>query len=486
MFLNPILSTDTTSSAVEGTIFSGMIRFDKHLEPKPDLATRWKVSKDGKIWTFYLRRDVSWHDGKPFTAHDVKFTFDSILNPKVNTVRRSDYIIDGVPIKFGVVDRYTVQAILPKPFAPFLGNAAMSIIPKHLLEGKDINRADFNRKPIGTGPFTLSEWQVGNHVVVERNKNYYGKRPQLKKIIFKIIPDANARLVALEAGEIDSAGIPPKDYKRMWEVPGINIFEYETLVYTYLGFNQANPIFKDARVRRAFQYATDKDQLISLVLKGLGKKAYAPNAPVSWAYSDDVHKYEYNLEKAKNLLAEAGWKLNSRGIREKDGQKLEFLILLNQGNKERERAAIILQQQYKKIGAKVKIRVLEWSALLRIVNAPKDPKQFDTVIMGWSLGIDPDNYSIWHSSEYPRGFNFIKYQNPQVDKLLIAGRTEMNRAQRKNIYAKLYKELTKDAPYVFLWYPLSISALSQRVGGVDPNPGPAGVFLDIEDVFVIK
>ncbi|MBU0686976.1 MAG: peptide-binding protein [Candidatus Margulisbacteria bacterium] len=484
--LNPILSTDTTSSAVEGTIFSGMIRFNKHLEPEPDLATHWKVSKDGKVWTFYLKKNVFWQDGHPFTAADVKFTFDSILNPKVNTVRRSNYIIDGVPIKFRVVDKYTVQAILPKPYAPFIVHAAMSIIPKHLLAGKDINRAEFNRNPIGTGPFKLADWQVGNHVIVERNENYFGKKPCLKKIIYKIIPDENARLVALEAGEIDSAGVPPKDYKRMWTIPSVNIFEYDVLLYVYLGFNLANPIFRDVTVRQAFAHATNKDQLISLVLKGLGSRADVPNAPVSWAYADDVVKYKYDLKKANALLDQAGWKLNSDGIREKNGKKLAFTIIINQGNKEREKAAIILQQQYKKIGAKVKIRVLEWSALLRIVNAPKGPKNFDAVIMGWSLGLDPDGYIIWHSSQYPRGFNFIDYKNKKVDHWLEVGRTELNRKKRKATYAKIYQEIAKDVPYIFLWYPRAVSAISKRVGGLDPNPGPAGAFLDIEDVFVIK
>jgi peptide/nickel transport system substrate-binding protein len=484
--LNPVLSTDSASSAVEGVIFSGLVKFNKHLEPIPDLAERWQVSPDGKVWTFYLRKNAVWHDGTPFTAADVKFTFDTILNPKVNSVRRSDYIINGIPIKFFADGPYVFQARLPSPFAPFLGQMAMGILPRHLLAGQDVNRASFNRNPVGTGPFKLLEWQPGNHVIVQRHENYYGRRPRLKKIIYKIIPDENAMLVALEAGEIDMAGVPPKDYRRMWGVGRLNIFEYETLLYTYLGFNLENPIFAEVRVRAALAYATDKDQLIALVLKGLGAQASAPNAPVSWAYSNDVYKYEFNLAKANQLLEEADWKMQKDGFRYCKGKKLEFWILINQGNKEREKAAIILQQQYQKIGVQVKIRVLEWSALLRIVNAPKDPKDFDAVIMGWSLGIDPDSFSIWHSGEYPRGLNFIGYKNSTVDKLLEAGRTTLAKETRRTIYARLYKEITKDVPYVFLWYPTVVSAVSQRVGGLDPNPGPAGVFLEIEDVFVTQ
>src|SRR3989339_897334 len=204
--LNPILSTDTTSSAVEGTIFSGMTRINEKLEVIPDLAKSWQVSKDGKTWTFYLRQDVKWHDDKPFTAEDVFFPFNAILNPKVNSVRRSDYIIDGQPIIFKELNKYTVQAVLPKPFAPFLIHTGMGILPKHLLADKDINTAEFNRHPIGTGPFIFKEWVTGDHVTLLRNDNYYLGKPCLAQIIYKIIPDANASLVALEAGEVDEAG----------------------------------------------------------------------------------------------------------------------------------------------------------------------------------------------------------------------------------------------------------------------------------------
>ncbi|NQU18257.1 MAG: ABC transporter substrate-binding protein, partial [Candidatus Saganbacteria bacterium] len=213
--LNPILSTDTSSGSVEGPIFNGLTKINEKLEIIPDLAKSWQVSKDGKTWTFVLRDDVFWHDGKPFTASDVKFTFDAILNPKINSVRRSSYIIDGKPIKFKVIDKHTIQAILPKPFAPFLSRIGMGILPKHLLAGKDMNTADFNRKPVGTGPFKFAEWKTGHFVRLVRNNKYHGGKPKLAEIIYKVIPNENASLIALEAGEVDESGIPFKDYSRM-------------------------------------------------------------------------------------------------------------------------------------------------------------------------------------------------------------------------------------------------------------------------------
>lgn len=468
--LNPILSTDSVSAAVESAIFSGLITFNENLEPVPDLAKSWAVSSDGKVWTFKLRQDVKWHDGVPFTAADVIFTFNAILNPKVNSVRRSDYIIDGQPIVFSAPDKYTVMAKLPKSFAPFLIHAAMGIIPKHLLTGKDINTANFNQQPVGTGPFKFKEWQTGDHVLLVRNQDYYLGQPILKEILYKIIPDENSALVVLEAGEIDTTGIPAKDYSRMKSAKGIKVYQSEALLYTYLGFNLANPKFKDKRVRQALAYATDKKQLVGLILRGLGAPAYAPSAPISWAYSQAVPQFAYNPEKAKSLLKEAGVK------------SLEFTILVNQGNKEREKAAVILQQQYAKVGVKVNVRVLEWSAILKIVNANKDPKDFEAIIMGWSLGLDPDCYSIWHSSQYPRGFNFIRYQNGAVDRLIEEGRTTTNQEKRKEVYAKLWQLIAADQPYIFLWYPKEIVGVRDNIGGL-AKPGPAGLFLHLEKVY---
>ncbi|OGC29095.1 hypothetical protein A2311_03840 [candidate division WOR-1 bacterium RIFOXYB2_FULL_48_7] len=470
--LNPVLSTDTVSSAVEGVLFSGLVTVNEKLEMVPDLAKSWQVSKDGKIWTFYLRRNVKWHDGVPFSSADVKFTFDTILNPKVNSVRRSDYIIAGQPIKFLAVDKYTFRAILPQPFAPFLIHMGMGILPKHLLAGKDLNTADFNRRPVGTGPFKFLEWKTGDHITVVANANYYLGKPLLKSINYKIIPDENARLIAFEAGEIDAVDVPAKDYARMKAGEGALIVENDVLMYTYLGFNLANPKFGDRRVRQAIAQAINKQQIIGLVLRGLGLPANVPSAPASWAYAPGK-KLVFDPVRARQLLNEAGV------------EELEFTVLVNQGNKEREKAAVIIQQQLKKVGIKMNIRVLEWSAMLKIVNAPKDPRDFEAVLMGWSLGLDPDAYSIWHSSQYPRGFNFIKYTNKQVDKWLEQGRTTVDRRARKKIYAQIWTTLAWDQPYVYLWYPKGVSAISHRVGGL-AKPNPAGVFLHIEKVYIKK
>ncbi len=480
--INPILSSDTASSAVEGMIFSGLTKVNEKLEIIPDIAKRWTVSRDGRQYTFYLRDNVFWHDGIKLTSDDIKFTFDSILDPKVNSVRRGDFIIDGEPIRFLTDGPKIFKAVLPKPFAPFLGRIGMGILPKHVLYGKDINSSSFNQHPIGTGPFKFQEWVQSDHVTLVKNAKYYDGEPLLSKIVYKIIPDENSSLIALQAGEVDESGVPPKDYKRAKNNKKIDVYEYEILQYVFLGLNLANPLFQDINVRHALAYATNKDQLVNLIFRGLATPAYGPSSPVAWSYEKDVEKYNYDLAKAAALFEGAGWKLNKDGIREKDGKIFEFTILVNQGNKEREKAAVVIQWQYKKLGIKVNVRTMEWSAILRKITDPKLPREFDSLIIGWSLGIDPDSYSIWHSSQFPNGLNFINYRSPSVDRLLEEGRIETDKAKRKLIYSRIQKEIAKDQPYIFLWYPKAVSAVSKNVKGLS-KPGPAGLFLNMEKIY---
>lgn len=481
--LNPVLSSDSASSAVEGIVFSGLTRINEDLEIVPDIAERWTVSKDGRTYVFHLRDDVVWHDGRKLTSNDVKFTFDLILDPKVNSVRRGDYIIDGVPIRFGTRGPLIFTAELPKPFAPFLGRAGMGILPRHILEGKDINNSEFNRSPVGSGPFILKEWISADRVVLAKNPGYYAGAPKLDRIVYRIIPDENSRFIALEAGQTDVCDIPAKDRSRAQSMKNIDVYEYDSLMYVYLGLNLKKELFSDKKVRQALAYATDKDQLIELIFRGMASPAHGPMSPVGWAYEESISKFPHDPEKAIALLESSGWKKGSDGIRAKNGRKLEFTILVNQGNKEREKAAVILQWQYKKIGAKVNVRVMEWSSLLKILNARTQEKDFDAVIIGWSLGIDPDAYSIWHSSQYPAGLNFIGYSDPEVDRLLEQGRTTIDRQERKKIYGRIQQIISAEQPYVFLWYPRSIVAVSDRIGGLS-KPGPAGLFVDIEKIYI--
>jgi len=482
--LNPLLSTDTSSSAIENYIFEGLIDVDRNLKFKPLLAEKWTISDDGTKYLFYLKKDVYWHDGHKFNADDVIFTFKKVLDPKTNTVRRSNYLINEKPIKLKKINDHLVEISLPETFAPFLASMTMQIIPKHIYKQEDINRSKFNRSPIGTGPFKFKEWKAASHVILERNEDYHRDPALIKTIIYRIIPNTNTQLAALRRGEIDISSIPAKDYQKFLKIKKLNLFTYDQMFYTYLGYNLKNKHFKNKKVRQAIAYAINKDQLVETVNKGLATPAHAPCSPVSWAYTGNVRVFEYETDKARSLLFDAGYKLNDQGIFTKDGEPFVFEIMISQGSKNAERSALIIQQYLKDIGIKVEIRVMEWSALLKVTNAIQDPKDFDTVLIAWSLGVDPDAYSIWHSSQYPQGFNFIGYQNLEVDLLLIEGRRVLNQNKRRKIYQKIWKLIAEDQPYLFLWYPKSITAVSQKVGGYDSNPGPMGLIEDITEVFV--
>ncbi|MEK9726894.1 MAG: peptide-binding protein [Candidatus Margulisiibacteriota bacterium] len=487
-YLNPILSTDSPSSAVESLIFSGLFRINSELELEPDLIESYSVNPSETTYVFKLKENIQWHDGHPFTANDVKFTFDTILDKKTNTVRRSNFVIDGEPIKFSIVDDYTLKVVLPKPFAPFLNRMAMGIIPKHILADQDINKSGFNRSPIGTGPYKFLSWKSAQYVHLNRYENYHFGQPKIKDIILKIIPDSNTALLALEKGEVDESGIPAKDFERYSSKPELNIYQYYDLVYTYLGFNLKNKYFKDHKVRQAIAHAINKDAIVKSVLKGFGMVANIPASPILWSYpsKENIPVYKYRPDVAKQLLTDSGFIFNEETLLfEKDGEPFTFKIITNKGNKSREKSAQLIQQMLSDIGIKVQIQLLEWSSFIKIVNANESPKGYDAVILGWSLGLDPDSYSIWHSSQYPQGFNFIGYKNKQVDGLLEQGRSTLNQDKRAGIYQSIYSEIAKDVPYIFLYFPETILGVNKRVKGLS-KAGPTGIMNPIQNVYLVQ
>jgi len=481
--LNPLLSTDVYASTVEGMVFNGLLRVSSNMEMVPDLAESFEASEDGKRYTFTLRKDARWHDGKPFTSADVAFTMDALLDPATNTVRRSQYVIDGVPVTYSTPDPYTIVFELPKPFAPFLIALSMPILPKHLLQGIDINTAAFNRRPIGTGPFVFETWQAGQFLLVRRNTHYHRTPAKLDQILFKIIPDTNTALIALEKDEIDTLDISAKDLDRVKKMSSVDLYSYDQLQYIYMGLNQKNPLFKDIRVREAIVRAIDREGIVRHILKGQGNVTYVPGAKASWAYPSTIDKiYPYDPTASRKLLTDAGFTKNPHnGIRERAGFQLSFIIMVPKGNLDRERSAEMIQRYLKDVGIDVSLQLTEFQSLIQTLQSKKDPKAYDAALLGWSLGLDPDVSTIWHSKEYPNGFNFVGYSNPNVDKLLGQGRTEMDREKRAEIYKEILTILSKDAPYVFLYSPKANTAVNKRITGL-AEPSPLGVFLNIEDI----
>ncbi|MDA7026090.1 peptide-binding protein [Bacillus sp. CLL-7-23] len=454
---NPLYSTDSASSDIEDLIYSTLLDVNEKLEVEYDLAEDVKQSKDGLSFDVKLRKGVKFHDGKEMTADDVVFTYSIPLNDDYVGERGTNFKVIKSITKKG---KYEVEFKLKHP-DPYFYNVTLGsygILPKHILKDVPISKLgehEFNRKnPIGTGPFKFKEWKQGQYVKVEAFDHYYGGRPHLDSITYKIIPDGNAALTQLQAGDIGYYVIKGPDYKTAEGFDHVKVETKLGLNYSYIGWNQKNELFRDKKVRQALSYAINRQAIVDQVLDGDGKVANIPESPISWNYpknKDKIKTFDYNPEKAKKLLKEAGWTdSDGDGILDKDGKKFAFTMKTNQGNKPREDLAVVVQQQLKEIGIEAKPQIVEWSALIEQMNPPN--WDFDAIILGWSLATFPDQSNIFHSKEAKKGLNYVWYQNKELDKLLDKAKTYKDREDYQKIYEKIYEILAEDQPYTFLYY----------------------------------
>jgi len=489
--LIPNITTDGPSHAVGGLIYDGLVQTDKDLNWIPAMAESWQFTKDCLTLTFKLRKDVKWHDGKPFTAEDVSFTYKAMMNPKTPTAYRDDFEL----VKdLQVLDPYTVRVVYSQPFAKALGSWGTPMLPRHLLakyveEGKLREAPQNTTSPVGTGPYKFQEWKSGEKVVLVANKDYYVQsRPFLGRIVYRIIPSQATIFLELKAKGVDMADLTAIQYARQTDYAAFkqdfNKFRYSANRYTYFGFNLKDPRFADKRVRQAFAYAINKPELIEGVVMGLAREATGPYRPGTWAYTDKVKRYPYDPAKAKQLLAAAGWtdKNGDVILRNKDGQPFTFTIRTNQGNEERKKLAELIQQRLKEIGIQTDIQTIEWAAFLKEYIKQK---RFEAIILGWGTGIDPDQYPIWHSSQTgPDQLNQISYANPEVDALLEKGRTTCTQKERVPVYHRIQELLAEDQPVIFLYFNDALPAVASRVHGIKPEP--SGISYNFIDWFVPK
>jgi peptide/nickel transport system substrate-binding protein len=476
--LIPNITSDSTSHDIGNLIYSNLVRTDKELRLEGELAERWEVSTDEMTITFHLRKGVKWHDGEELTADDVDFTYRYMIDPKTPTA----YAESFRQIKHAkVVDRYTYRVTYEKPYAPALLSWGMWILPRHILEapwkaGVDPRTTQQNRHPVGSGAYLFKEWKTGEKVVLEANPNYFEGRPYFNRVVYRIIPDQSTIFLELKARNVDMSGLSPIQYRRQTDYPAFrkNFYKYQYLAngYAYLGFNLLDPRFQDKRVRQAMAYAINKQEIIEGVLLGLGRPAVGPYKPGTWWYRDDIQPFPFDPERAKALLAEAGWKdSDGDGILDRDGRPFSFTVRTNQGNLVRQQTAEIIQRRLRAVGIDVKIHIVEWAAFINTFIKKKD---FEGIILGWGLGLDPDQYDIWHSSKTgPDELNHISYKNPKVDALLEAGRRTFDEAKRKVIYGEFQEIMAEEQPVIFLYVPEALPVVSSRVRGIEP--APAGI-----------
>ena len=482
--LIPLLASDASSHQIAGLVYNGLVRYDRKLKLEGELAESWEVSADGQTITFHLRHGVKWHDGAPFTAEDVMFTYRLIIDPKTPTAYAGDFVQVK---KAKVIDPYTFQVVYEQPFAPALASWGLSILPKHLLAGKDITKSPLSRHPIGTGPYIFNQWLSGEKIELTANPDYFEGQPYIDRYRYRIIPDSATMFLELKAGNLDWMGLTPIQYDRQTagkKFKGkFNKYRYLSFSYTYLGYNLKNPLFQDRRVRQALSFAINKQELIDGVLLGYGRVATGPYKPDTWFYHQPEITYPYDPEKAKQLLREAGWEdHDGDGLLDKDGKPFAFTVMTNQGNALRSQTAEIIQRRLEEIGIKMKIRIVEWSAF---INEFIDKRKFEAVILGWTTGQDPDMFDIWHSSKTgPKELNFISYKNQEVDRLLEKGRHTFDREERRKYYDRFQEILAEEQPYTFLYVPESLPIIAARFHGV--KPAPAGISYNFIKWYVPK
>jgi peptide/nickel transport system substrate-binding protein len=471
--LLPALAADSSSFDVIGLVYNGLLRYDKDLNLEGELAERWTVSPDGLVITFHLRRGVKWHDGADFTAEDVAFTHRIMVDPKTPTAYAEDF---RQVKKLEVVDPYTVRVTYGQPFAPALVSWSFSVMPRHLLEGKDLTSSPLARAPVGTGPYRFKEWKPGEKIVLEANDAYWEGRPNIDRYLYRIIPDSATMFLELRAGSLDLMNLEPLQFARQTD-SGVfqkNYRKYRYLSdgYAYLGFNLKLPLFQDKRVRQAISHAVNKQELIDIVLLGLGHEATGPYKPGTWPHNPNVRKYPYDPGRAKGLLAEAGWAATDKdGFLVKDGRRFAFTLMTNQGNKKRAQSAEVIQKNLRAVGIDVQIRIVEWAAFLKeFVN----PKKFDAVILGWTIPREPDAYDVWHSSKTgPAELNHVSFKNAEADALIEKGRRTFVQEERKKAYWRFQEILAEQQPYDFLYVPDALPIVAARFKGI--APAPAGI-----------
>lgn len=467
--LLPVLANDSVSLDVIGFIYNGLTKVGKDLNIVGDLAERWEISEDNRTIRFFLRKGVKWHDRRPFTARDVEFTYKVYVDPKTPTQYASQFM----KVKaLKVLDDHTVEVTYKEPYAPAMESWSTQMLPRHLLEGKDITQSPLIIEPIGTGPYKFKEWKVGDKITLEANPDYFEGRPYIGEIVFRIVPDMVEMFLQLKAGRIDTMPLTPDQYRQITcgqLNEELRTYKQVGFGYTYLGYNHLDWRFKDKEVRQALTMAIDRDGIVKEVLPGLARVLDVPYKPDSYWYNPNAKKFSYDREKAKRILAEAGWKdTDGDGVIEKDGEPFDFTIATSEGHPVNEKTAMMIRGDLKRVGIKVDILLLPWTELAQSFVGSSD---FEACLMGWGIPLDPDQTDLWKSRQPDSmNLNFISYENPEVDRLLQLGVSTYDREKRKKYYDKIQEIIADDQPVTFLYAPDSLVAISSRFHGIEPAP----------------
>jgi len=470
--LNPITATDAYAQTVNSNLYESLVRRnEKTLEIEPVLAESWDVSEDHLTYTFHLRKGVRWHDGRPFTAADILFSFERIRDPKVDAAHQRNYYQDIENLE--LIDAHTVRYHYKMPYFRALEVCgSIDIVPAHLFrEGEDFNQHPIGRNPIGTGPYRFLRWDTGKEIVLVRNEEYWGTKPHLKQLVYKIITDRTVALQVLKQKGLDYLGLLPIQWMkqtqgRRFEESFVKLKYYQPS-YSYIGWNNRRPLFADRRVRQAMTMLLDRELFVKKVLFGLGTVVSGTFYINSPEYNRAVVPYPYDPAAALELLKSAGWEdHDGDGILDRDGRPFAFEFIISSGSKIGEQLATIMQENLKQAGICMQIHKLEWAVFLQRIDA----RNFDACTMGWSLGWESDPYQLWHSSMAEKGSNFVGFQNDEADRIMEAARKEFNPETRRGLYHRFHEILHEEQPYTFLFTTEALQAVSRRFQNVNVYP----------------
>ncbi|MFD6610081.1 ABC transporter substrate-binding protein [Micromonospora chalcea] len=462
--LNPVLNYGVDGASL---IFDGLVARDARNELVPALARELPtVSADGKTVTAKLREGVLFHDGSPLTAQDVAFTYQAVLDPGVDSTLRSDL---DMLVSVTAPDPATVVFTLKYAYAPFLQRLALGIVPAKAFAGQDVNKAGFNRKPVGTGPYRVTSWTPGDRLVLAANETYWGGKPANSGVVVAFVADDNVRAQRMRAGEFDAAELAPKLASGFEGRNGYRVHKVPTADYRGVMLPMGNPVTGDLAIRRALNVAVDRQAMVTGVLGGAGEPAFGPVPPTSeYAEPSITGKPAADIAGATAALDAAGWKPGPDGIRVKDGRTAAFTIMYPATDSLRKELALAVTADAKKVGITVTPEGLTWDAITpRMGN--------DALIMGYGTPYDPDfvSYKLFSSAFAGQGFfNPGSYRSAVTDAALRDGRDNADPAARKAAYATFQKQLAADVPWVFLTYLQHTYVLKDAVTGVAPRVEP--------------
>ena len=440
---------------------------------------------------------MRWHDGVAFTAEDVKFTYEALVDPKECLAAfAATYVSDQRQSE--VVNDLTVRITYKRLYSPAILDWQLELLPKHLLDQAALSRemnvrgisatarktftlrdSNYNLKPIGTGPFRFAEWVSDQYIRLTRNDDYWGRKAEYRELYFRVIPDYLTMELEFQSGALDRYEAQPYQAERYLKDPSYHVVSSPEGQYAYIGYNMRRPVFQDVRVRRALGMAIDVDSIIKYVLYGQGKRSTGPYFS-STPFNDKTQQpLPYDPEGAAALLAQAGWKKNARGLLEKDGKVLQFTLVTNNGNQKRKAIMTIAQEAWRKLGIDCKIQVFEWTVL---IDEFIDVGNFDAYVLGWTGGdLNPDQYQIWHSSQtHKEELNYVAYQSAQADDLIARIRTEYDTEKQTQLARELHRLIAADQPYTFLYEPLKPVVFDKRIVRVLKGPDGKDVITKIQ------